>query len=197
MTPRHAIKHRHLAKKVGNINKRAMTLLVALCVLFTSLVGGTYAWLYIDGTGSSASSFVGTTVTLSFSNKSETQIMVPGEYVSIPGCSVASGSRSVWMFAKLDKGNATSFSNCLEYSLTSDWEQLSSSGTDVIFGKKTAVTAGNSSNVFANNRITVKSTVTKETIAGTADFAVKVQYCVVQSENLSYANAKGQYSFTI
>ena len=196
MTPRH-IKHRHLAKKVSNINKRAMTLLVALCVLFTSMVGGTYAWLFIDGTGSSASSFVGTTVTLSFGSASETQIMVPGEYFSIPGCSVASGSRNVWMFAKLDKGNATSFGNCLEYSIASGWEQISTSGNDVIFGKTAAVAAGGSSNVFANNRITVKSTVTKETIAGTADFAVKVQYCVVQKENLSYADAKGQYSFTI
>ncbi|MBR4868361.1 MAG: hypothetical protein IKU10_04320 [Clostridia bacterium] len=188
---------RHLKKRTYKIKKSALILVVSLCLMFTSVVGGTYAWLYYDGSGSSASSFVGTTVALSFSNKTETQIMVPGEYVSIPGCSVASGSRNVWMFAKLDKGNTTSFSNCLEYSIASGWEQLSSSGADVIFGKTAAVAAGSSSNVFANSRITVKSTATKETIAGTADFTVKVQYCVVQSENLSYANAKGQYSFTI
>ena len=191
----------HLKKKPcrtkSKLNKKALALLLSLCLLFTSVVGGTYAWLFYDGSGSAARTFKGTTVTLSFSNASATQIMVPGEYVSIPGCSVASGSRSVWMFAKLDKGTAASFNNCMEYGLTSDWEQLSSSGADVIFGKKTAVTAGNSSNVFSNSRITVKSTVTKETIAGTADFKISVQYCVVQSEHLSYADAKGQYSFSI
>ncbi len=191
----------HLKKKPSHtkskLNKKALALLLSLCLLFTSVVGGTYAWLFYDGSGSAARTFKGTTVTLSFSNAPATQIMVPGEYFSIPGCSVASGSRSVWMFAKLDKGNATSFSNCLEYSIASGWEQISSSGADVIFGKTAAVAAGGSSNVFANNRITVKSTATKETIAGTNNFTVSVQYCVVQSEHLSYANAKSQYSFTI
>lgn len=172
MTPRHFVKPRHVAKKTTTINKRALALLVALCVLFTSMVSGTYAWLFYDGTGNPSSSFAGTTVTLSFSSASATQIMVPGEYISMPDCTIASGSRSCWVFARLDKGNTTSFGNCLEYTLDSGWEQLSTSGTYVYFGKKAALGASGTTNVFSGKKITVKTSVTKETIAGTSDFTV-------------------------
>ena len=186
---------RHLKKRTYKIKKSALILVVSLCLMFTSVVGGTYAWLFYDGTGNPSSSFAGTTVTLSFSSASATQIMVPGEYVSMPDCTIASGSRSCWVFARLDKGNTTSFGNCLEYTLDSTWEQLSTSGTYVYFGRKTALGAGGNTNVFSGKKITVKVGATKETIAGTADFTVALKYCVVQSEHRTYTEAQSLRSW--
>ncbi len=182
---------RHLKTKPHTVSKRALILLVSLCLLFTSVVGGTYAWLFIDGTGSSTSSFVGTTVSVTISNSTaETgRKVVPGEYVTMSTGTLASGSQASYIFARLDRGSnySTGFNQCMTYTLASGWTQTTS-GQYTVFTKTDSVAAGTGNLCpFSGNRVTVNVSTTKETIAGLPDFTFSIQYAAVQAANLTNA----------
>ena len=182
---------RHLNKQLQSINKRALVLVLSLCLVFTSVVGGTYAWLFIKGTGSATASFAGTHVTVSISDTTAItgRQVVPGEYVTMSTGSLASGSQSSYIFVRLDRGDnyASGFDKCMTYTLASGWK-YSPKGRYTVFIKTDPVSAGATDLCpFSGNKITVNTSTTKEVIAGLPNFTFTIQYAAVQSENMTDA----------
>jgi len=186
----------HLKQKKP-ISKRAVALLLSLCILTMATVGGTYAWMH-HVTGSKVNTFKGTDINISFSGASGTQRMVPGEYISVPDVTVQANSLQSYLFVRVLASNNASRDKYLTFtpmSSTYTFTQYADNTptlNDLYFYTTTPATSASAAqyNAFANGRITINvNNVTKEELASVDDFTLNIQYCAVQKENLTVDQA--------
>lgn len=154
---------------------KLITLILAVALLLTGVVGGTVAWL-IDTTDPVVNTFTYGDINIDLeetptpddddnpdTNKYE---MIPGEKITKdPKVTVNTDSKASWLFVKLVKSD--NFDDFMEYEIAEGWTQLKDDqGNDVPGVYYRAVDEVVSEDVvyevIKNNEVSVKETVTKE-----------------------------------
>lgn len=195
------MKANHL--KAMPAKKRTLLLVVSLCLVVTLTVSGTFAYIWFKAENSAKNTFKGTDLTLSFGNGSDSQKIVPGEYFTIPNVTVKANSVPCYLFMRLYTSNRASCDTFLSFSPNSNptytfntYTDSNSDDRDIYYYTTIDTPSVDSQyNAFLNQKITVKTTVTKEQIASVDDFTVNIQYCAVQRDNLTLDQAFAECSW--
>ena len=161
------------------INVRPIALLLALVLLIGGTVGGVIAW-FIDITAPVQNTFsvgnIDITLSETFNTDSNSDNdadkwvgkMVPGaELPKDPKVTVTGGSEACWLFVKVEKkGKAVVdttekvFDDFISYELADNWIELEGQ-SGIYYRQVTASDADQEFAVLKDNKVTVKSGVTK------------------------------------
>ena len=155
------------------MKKKSLALVLALAMIVVCVVGGTLAWL-IATTGSVTNTFTygdinikleETDATVSADGSATKEFkMIPGYTIDKdPKVTVKAGSEKCYLFVKVDK--STNFDTFMTYEIADGWTQLEdASGNDVdgvFYRVVDTADMGTAYSVLANDRVTVRDTVTK------------------------------------
>ena len=161
----------------GKYTKRAGTkataLLLALVMLLCGVMGGTIAWLFATPDpvvntftyGDINIELEETDTGLDDDDDDNTNQyeMIPGEEITKdPVVTVKEGSEAMWLFVKLEKSE--NFDTFMEYAVDSSWVKLNET-EEVYYRHITAeevVDQDLAIHIIADDKVTVKETVTKE-----------------------------------
>lgn len=193
------MKANHL--KAMPAKKRTLLLVVSLCLVVTLTVSGTFAYMWFKAANSANNTFKGTDLTLSFGNGSDSQQIVPGEYFAIPNVTVKANSVKSYLFVRIYVTNSASRDYYLNITPNSSYQfqrynDNTTTQNDMYFYVEVPDTTSDITyNAFQDNRISIKTNVTKEQIASVDDFTVNIQYCAVQQDNLTLDQAFAECSW--
>ena len=150
------------------MKKKSLALVLALAMIVVCVVGGTLAWL-TDKTAPVKNTFTygdinikleetGATVAADGSATKEFK-MIPGYTIAKdPKVTVLAGSEKCYLFVKVDK--STNFDTFMTYTMATGWTALD--GVDGVFYRVVdTADMGTAYSVLANDKVTVKDTVTK------------------------------------
>lgn len=156
-------------------NFKLITLILAVSMLLTGVLGGTIAWL-VDKTEPVVNTFTYGDINIDLdetptpddddnpdTNEYE---MIPGEEITKdPKVTVNTDSKASWLFVKLVKSD--NFDDFMEYEIADGWFPLTDDQgnivTGVYFREQTEVTGEDVViEVIKDNKVRVKETVTKE-----------------------------------
>ena len=150
------------------MKKKSLALVLALAMIVVCVVGGTLAWL-TDKTAPVKNTFTygdinikleetGATVAADGSATKEFK-MIPGYTIAKdPKVTVEAGSEKCYLFVKVDK--STNFDTFMTYTMATGWTALD--GVDGVFYRVVdTADMGTAYSVLANDKVTVKDTVTK------------------------------------
>lgn len=179
------------------------TVLVCCCVF-----GGTLAWL-MDSTQTVTNTFTvgdvnikltetidGTLTDVSDTAAAANFKMIPGNDISKdPKISVTAESEACWLFVKVvETNNPTAY---LDYSINSDWKIVPGQ-TNVYYIQVSAedAKAGVTHSVLTGDKVTVKSTLTKDDLATAKSAVPAIAFTAyaVQQDNLTVAEAWAEAS---
>lgn len=177
---------------MNKLTAKSITLIVAIAVVVTALIGGTVAWIMTE-TKPVVNTFTYGDINIDLDetdatwNDQEDQFekefeMIPGnDLVKDPTVTVKADSEACWLFVKLDKaggdvtladGTVCDFDSYLEYTMADGWTQLKDGqGNDIVgvfyreVAEIPAIADGGQDlklGVIADNKVKVKQTVTKE-----------------------------------
>lgn len=192
------------SKKANRARIQVITIAVSLMLVAAIAIGGTVAWL-VDTTGSVTNTFTfgDINITLKETNvdtskpdldasegaKEQTYAnLVPGATVpKDPKVTVEAGSVDHWLFVKIEK--STTFDTYFQADLVTDWKNV----TGDVYVYTGNVVDGNPISILADDKITVKSEVTKEEIKALDDQdavqpTIAFTAYAIQSENLTDQN---------
>lgn len=146
------------------MKKTSKVLLLGLCavLLVTASVFGTVA--YLTDTESVKNTFTVGNIDITLDETEATYKMIPGYTITKdPKVTVKTGSEPCWLFVKLEKSQ--NFDKYMEYTVDGDWTQGSVTDgipADVYYREiDTADKMGKNYIVLKDNKVTVKSDVTK------------------------------------
>lgn len=186
------------------MKKKSLALVLALAMIVVCVVGGTLAWL-IATTGSVTNTFTygdinielketGATAAVDGSATKEFK-MIPGYTIDKdPKVTVLAGSEKCYLFVKVEK--SANFDSFMTYEMATGWTALD--GVSGVFYRVVDTDQmGTPISVLANDRVTVKNTVTKDDMkALTADTyptltftAYACQFMKNNTENFTPAEA--------
>ena len=173
--------------------KKKLLIPVMIFILVIGAVGGTLAWL-TDKTDPVTNTFTVGNVDITLAETTgETYKMVPGQEISKdPKVTVVAGSEACWLFVKIEK--STNFDSFMTYTVANGWTALGEAYPGVYYRTVAASTADTAFDVLANNKVTVKDSVTKsmmdEITNGTANApTLTFTAYAVQSSGFSTAAA--------
>lgn len=165
-------KHARKSTKKANVFKLTITL-IALGLVFTMTLGGTIAWI-VDTTETVKNTFtygnIDITLTETDTGDGDNDALT-NKYTMIPGntiekdpvVTVKANSEACWLFVKIEVSN--NFDDFMEYAVASGWTQLKDANnadvTGVFFREVTKNTADQAFPVILDNKVNVKSDVTK------------------------------------
>ena len=137
--------------------KKAVITAVALTLVLCLTVGGTLAWL-MDKTDAITNTFTAGNVDITLAETQRTYKMVPGNTLpKDPKVTVDADSENCWLFVQVKAEDVT---NYLEYSIDTTWTELQA-GVYYI-DVDTAAEKGVAFSVLAGDKVTVKTSVTKD-----------------------------------
>ena len=146
------------AKRKG-IATKTMFMILAVVLIVGISVGGTLAWL-TDTTAPVTNTFTVGDINITLTESENLNLkMVPGNTITKdPKVTVKGGSEACWLFVKVvESDNLDDF---ITYAIAEGWTELTT-GSGIYYREVTAATTNVDFNVLANNRVTVKDTVTK------------------------------------
>ena len=149
------------------MKKKSLALVLALAMIVVCVVGGTLAWL-IATTGSVTNTFTygdinikleETDATVTDGNATKEFKMIPGYTIDKdPKVTVKAGSEKCFLFVKVEK--STNFDSFMTYDMADGWTALA--GVNGVYYRVVdTADMGTAYSVLANDRVTVRDTVTK------------------------------------
>ena len=150
------------------MKKKSLALVLALAMIVVCVVGGTLAWL-IATTGSVTNTFTygdinikleETDATVSADGSATKEFkMIPGYTIDKdPKVTVKAGSEKCFLFVKVEK--STNFDSFMTYDMADGWTALA--GVNGVYYRVVdTADMGTAYSVLANDRVTVRDTVTK------------------------------------
>lgn len=145
------------------MKKKTAALLLALVLVFGVAVGGTLAWL-TDKTDAVKNTFTTSDIDIELKETKTDFKMVPGcDIDKDPKVTVKANSEKCWLFVKLDKSD--NFDTFMTYDMADGWTELTGE-TGVYYRVVDASTSDTSFDVLKDNKVTVRSDVTKAQMNG-------------------------------
>lgn len=138
--------------------KKTLTVIIALVLVVVMSVAGTVAYL-TDTTDSVVNTFTVGNIDITLAETTTDFKMVPGNDIAKdPKVTVVGGSEACWLFVKVaESDNLGSF---VTYSIADGWTALT--GVSGVYYREVAASESNQVfSVLANDKVTVKNTVTK------------------------------------
>lgn len=147
------------------MKKKALLCAVAVVLVLCCAIGGTLAWLTAK-TDPVKNTFTVGDINIELAETLRDYKMVPGNTIDKdPKVTVEAGSEACWLFVKVEKSaNLDSF---ISYTIVEGWTALD--GADGVYYRAVdaaTAKAGATYSVLANDRVTVKDTVTKADMNG-------------------------------
>ena len=174
------------------MKKRTLAVLIAAIMVVACAVGGTLAWLKSQ-TQEVVNTFTAGDINITLAETTSNYKMVPGNDIAKdPKVTVKAGSEACWLFVKIEK--STNFDSFMTYTVANGWTALGEAYPGVYYRTVAASTADTAFDVLANNKVTVKDSVTKsmmdEITNGTANApTLTFTAYAVQSSGFSTAAA--------
>lgn len=140
------------------MKKKMIALTAALVLVLSAAVVGTVAWL-TDKTTAKVNTFTVGNIDIDLTETERTYKMVPGEEIAKdPKVSVEVDSEACWLFVKVEEAN--DLDKFIDYDIASGWQELT--GVAGVYYREVAADATERVfSVLANDKVTVKDTVTK------------------------------------
>lgn len=139
--------------------KKTLTVVIALVLVVVMSVAGTVAYLTAS-TGPVVNTFTVGNIDITLAESENLNLkMVPGNDIAKdPKVTVVGGSEACWLFVKVEKsGDLDKF---VTYNIAEGWTELA--GVSGVFYREVAANALDQEfSVLADNKVTVKDTVTK------------------------------------
>ena len=170
-------------------NKRRIATIVSLVLIVCIAVGATLAWL-TDVTESVENTFTVGKVDIDQTETKptdKTAKMIPGSDIEKdPKITVKAGSEACYVYVKIEKTNNPD--TYLTYSIADGWTALTGE-EGVYYRTCNAVTADTDFPILANNKVTVKDTITNAdmTAASSANPKLKFTGYAIQQDNITGA----------
>lgn len=147
------------------MKKKALLCAVAVVLVLCCAIGGTLAWL-TDKTEPVKNTFTVGDISIELKETTSDYKMVPGNTIAKdPKVAVKAGSEACWLFVKVEK--SANLDRFISYTIAGGWQALT--GADGVYYREVdaaAAKAGMTYSVLANDRVTVKDTVTKADMNG-------------------------------
>lgn len=159
---------KHAAKRRG-VSTRAFVALLAVVLVIGCVAGGTFAWL-TQTTQTVTNTFTYGNINITLGETTTDYKIVPGATIDKdPKVTVKASSEACWLFVEVKEG--ANWPTYLHYGIAAGWTQ--GDGTNipknVYYRSVDAVTADISFDVLANNKVTVGTSLDKDTV----DTAIK------------------------
>ena len=141
------------------MKKKSLALVLALAMIVVCVVGGTLAWL-IATTGSVTNTFTYGDIDITLAETTGTSYkMIPGYTIDKnPKVTVLADSEKCYLFVKVVK--STNFDNFMTCTIADGWTALT--GVNGVYYRVVdTADMGTAYSVLANDKVTVKDTVTK------------------------------------
>lgn len=143
------------------MKKKTFVIALCLALVVAFAAGGAIAWL-TDTTDPVMNTFTVGNIDITLAETTTDYKMIPGsEIAKDPKVTVKAGSEACWLFVKIDKSEK--LDTYISYTVATGWTQ--GDGTkipaNVYYRSVDAVTADTDYAVLADNKVTVKDTVTK------------------------------------
>ena len=172
------------------MKKRTLALILALVLVFGAAVGGTIAYL-TDTTGPIANTFTVGNIDIGLAETTTDFKMVPGcNITKDPKVTVVANSEACWLFVKIDE--SANLDDFISYNVASGWTQ--GNGTDIPSNVWYRSVAASTTNqifpVLADDKVTVKDSVTKTMMDGLTDNTrptLTFTACAVQADGFTAA----------
>ena len=151
------------------MKKKSLALVLALAMIVVCVVGGTLAWLTAT-TGSVTNTFTYGDINITLAESENLDLkMIPGYTIAKdPKVTVLAGSEKCYLFVKVDK--STNFGTFMTYEIADDWTQLKDASNNdvpgVFYRVVDTADMGTAYSVLANDKVTVRDTVTKAMLNG-------------------------------
>lgn len=140
------------------MKKKLIALTAAFLLVIGAAVAGTVAWL-TDKTKAKVNTFTVGNIDIELKETQRTYKMVPGQTIDKdPEVSVKAGSEDCWLFVKVEEGNDVA--KFIDYSIASGWTAVPGA-SGVYYREVAAADTVREFSVLANDKVTVKDTVTK------------------------------------
>ena len=139
--------------------KKTLTVVIALVLVVVMSVAGTVAYLTAS-TGPVVNTFTVGNIDITLAESENLNLkMVPGNDIAKdPKVTVVGGSEACWLFVKVEKSG--DLDNFVTYNIAEGWTELTD-GSGVYYREVAASTSDQVFSVLANDKVTVKDTVTK------------------------------------
>ena len=141
------------------MKKKSLALVLALAMIVVCVVGGTLAWL-TDKTAPVTNTFTYGDINIKLAETTGTSYkMIPGYTIDKnPKVTVLADSEKCYLFVKVEK--STNFDTFMTYDMADGWTALT--GVNGVFYRVVdTADMGTAYSVLANDKVTVKDTVTK------------------------------------
>ena len=196
------------SKKANRARIQVITIAVSLMLVAAIAIGGTVAWL-VDKTESVTNTFTFGDIDITLTEtdavedsngnfEKEYTDLVPGATVpKDPKVTVTNGSVTRWLFVKIEK--STTFDTYFEADPATGWNPVT--GAEGVYVYTGNVVDGNPISILADDKITVKSEVTKEKIKeldnpGAVQPTIIFTAYAIQKDNLTDQNSDGNVDAT-
>lgn len=138
------------------MKKKMIALTAALVLVLSAAVVGTVAWL-TDKTQAEVNTFTVGNIAIDLTETTTDYKMIPGEEIDKdPKVSVEAGSEACWLFVKVEE--SANLDDFISYTIADGWTKLE----DGVYYRTVAADATEREfSVLANDKVTVKDTVTK------------------------------------
>ena len=146
--------------------KKKLTTVLAIVLVVALSVAGTYAYL-TDKTAQVVNTFTVGNVNIDLTEKTTDYKMIPGMTIEKdPMVTVKADSEDCWLFVKVEK--SANFADFLTCNMAEGWTALD--GVNGVFYRQVAASdSAQNFDVLADNRVIVKSDVTKAMMDGLTD----------------------------
>ena len=176
-------------KNRRNVSNKTVAILLALVLAIGCAVGGTLAWL-ISETKPVVNTFTYGDINIGLEETEREYKITPGVAIDKdPKVTVKANSEACWLFVKIEK--SANLDDFISFNVANGWTALE--GEDGVYYREVAaVTADTSFYVLADNKVTVKTTVTKQMLDGLTQNTyptLTFTAYAVQKDNISTAAA--------
>ena len=156
------------------MKKKMIIVIAAAVLLFTCVIGGTFAWL-VDKTATVTNVFTVGDINIELTESANLDLkMMPGKTIAKDAqVIVKANSEACWLFVKVEKENDVDA--YITYAIDAGWTALTD-GTDGIYYRQVA--AANTPQhffVLKDQQVVVKETVTKADLEAVAADASRIQ----------------------
>ncbi len=140
------------------MKKKTFILALSLCLLVCCTAGITIAWL-TDKTDPVKNTFTTSDIGVELTETTQNYVMIPGHDIAKdPRASITTGSQPAWLFVKVEK--SANFDTYMTYAMADGWTLVE--GTTNVYARKvTTDDIGTEYSVLKDDKVTVKSDVTK------------------------------------
>lgn len=144
------------------MKKKSLALVLALAMIVVCVVGGTLAWLTAT-TPEVKNTFTYGDINITLAESEDLNLkMIPGYTIAKdPKVTVLAGSEKCYLFVKVDK--STNFDTFMTYDMAAGWTKGDGTNipSNVYYRVVDTADMGTAYSVLANDKVTVKDTVTK------------------------------------